>query len=185
MKGRHVLMGGALVVAAGLVLFGDRQPEADVAEAVERPASTSPAPARVAARTATPAQGMEHNTAIRRLIPREELIGATGDDAFGSAGGVFAGQSLNAPAAQQQAEAGPPPVPPAPTAPPLPFTVLGKGIADGAYEVYLARGDRTYVIHAGTVIDGMYRFDTIAPPTLTVTYLPLKQVQQLNIGVLD
>ncbi len=181
MKGRHVLMGGALVIAAGLVLFGDRQPAPDVAEAVERPASTSPAPARVAARTATPAQ----DAAIRRLIPREELIGATGDDAFGSAGGVFAGQSLNPPAAQQQEAAGPPPVPPAPTAPPLPFTVLGKGIADGAYEVYLARGDRTYVIHAGTVVDGMYRFDTIAPPTLTVTYLPLKQVQQLNIGVLD
>jgi len=37
----------------------------------------------------------------------------------------------------------------------------------------------------GTVIDGMYRIDTIAPPTLTVTYLPLNQVQQLNIGVMD
>jgi hypothetical protein len=27
--------------------------------------------------------------------------------------------------------------------------------------------------------------DAIAPPHLTLTYLPLNQVQQLNIGVLD
>jgi hypothetical protein len=58
-------------------------------------------------------------------------------------------------------------------------------VADGAWEVYLARPDRTYVARVGTVIDGMYRVDAIAPPTLTVTYLPLNQVQQLNIGVMD
>jgi hypothetical protein len=36
-----------------------------------------------------------------------------------------------------------------------------------------------------TVIDGTYRVDAIAPPNLTLTYLPLNQVQQLNIGVFD
>ncbi|QGZ41813.1 hypothetical protein GO485_23980 [Pseudoduganella flava] len=51
--------------------------------------------------------------------------------------------------------------------------------------MYLARPDRTYVVKVGTVIDGMYRIDAIAPPTLTITYLPLNQVQQLNIGVID
>ena len=35
------------------------------------------------------------------------------------------------------------------------------------------------------VIDGAYRVDAIAPPTLKLTYLPLNQVQQLNIGVFE
>ena len=78
----------------------------------------------------------------------------------------------------------PPPAPP-PTAPPLPFTYLGKAVGEGAWEVYLARGDKTYIVHPKEVVDGVYRVDAIAPPTITFTYLPLNQVQQLNIGVFD
>ncbi|QBE62500.1 hypothetical protein [Pseudoduganella lutea] len=185
MKSRHVLMGAALVVAVGLAVFGDNAPENDVAEPVERaqvPAAQQVRAPRTAAREGAtpPASG-----AILRLIPRAELIGATGEGAFKGGDGVFAGQNLNPPPPPPEAPRGPPPPPPAPTAPPLPFTVLGKGVADGAWEVYLARPDRTYIARVGTVIDGMYRIDTIAPPTLTVTYLPLNQVQQLNIGVMD
>jgi pyruvate/2-oxoglutarate dehydrogenase complex dihydrolipoamide acyltransferase (E2) component len=184
MKRRHLLMGAALLAAAGLVLFGETTPQMELAEPVERAAAPRPA-ARPVATAATPASG---NAAILRLVPRDQLIGATGEGAFGGAD-VFQGQNWNpapsaAAAAAAAANAAPPP-PPVPTAPPLPFTVLGKGIADGAWEVYLARPDRTYVAKVGTVIDGMYRVDAIAPPTLTVTYLPLKQVQQLNIGVMD
>jgi hypothetical protein len=184
-KRRHLLMGAALVLAAGLVLFGDRQPESDVAEAVERaPARGATTPPVVARPAATP--GDKTASAIVRLVPRAELIGATGEGSFQGSDGVFAGRNWNPPAAPAAVVAnGPPPPPPAPVAPPLPFTVLGKGLADGAWEVYLARADRTYVARAGTVIDGMYRIDTIAPPTLTITYLPLKQTQQLNIGVMD
>lgn len=182
MKPRHLLMGAALIVAAALVILGDNAPESDVAEAVERaPAPTvRSAPARGAERTAPAA-----DAAILRLIPRTELIGATGEGTFRSGDGVFAGQNWNPPPPVAAAPSGPPPPPPAPTAPPVPFTVLGKGVADGAWEVYLARPDRTYVARVGTVIDGMYRIDTIAPPTMTLTYLPLNQVQQLNIGVMD
>jgi hypothetical protein len=67
----------------------------------------------------------------------------------------------------------------------LPFTYLGKAVGEGAWEVYLARGDKTYIVRTKTVVDGIYRVDAIAPPTLTFTYLPLNQVQQLNIGVFD
>ncbi|MCC2956584.1 hypothetical protein LK542_13270, partial [Massilia sp. IC2-477] len=74
---------------------------------------------------------------------------------------------------------------PAPTAPPLPFTFIGKSLQDGAWEIYLARGDRTYLVRENTVIDGTYRVDAVRPPVLTLTYLPLNQVQQLNIGVFD
>lgn len=70
-------------------------------------------------------------------------------------------------------------------APPLPFIVLGKAVADGEWEIYLGRGDRTYSVHKQSVIDGVYRVDKIAPPMMTLTYLPLNQVQQINIGVFD
>ena len=49
----------------------------------------------------------------------------------------------------------------------------------------MARGDKTYVVRNKTVIEGAYRVDRIAPPLMTVTYLPLNQVQQINIGAFD
>jgi len=45
--------------------------------------------------------------------------------------------------------------------------------------------DKTYIVRTNTVIDGAYKVVAIAPPVMTLTYLPLNQVQQLNIGVLD
>ena len=70
-------------------------------------------------------------------------------------------------------------------APPLPFTLVGKANENGVWEVYLARAGKTYIVKSKTVIDGTYRVDAIAPPLLTLTYLPLNQVQQLNIGAFD
>ncbi|MET0855151.1 MAG: hypothetical protein ABWY27_00260 [Telluria sp.] len=79
-----------------------------------------------------------------------------------------------------------PPLPsPPPTAPPLPFTFLGKAVEKGEWEVFLARGAETLIVRNKTVIDGVYRVDAIAPPAMTFTYLPMNQVQQLNIGVRD
>jgi len=36
-----------------------------------------------------------------------------------------------------------------------------------------------------TIIDGAYRIETIAPPTLTLVYLPTRLVQTLDIGSAD
>lgn len=183
MKPRHLLMVAALVATAGLVLFGESTPETEVAEAVERAPRPDAATATVQAPAARAAAAAADGT-ILRLVPRSELIGEAGEAAF-QGGGIFGGQSFAPPPVVAAEPSGPPPPPPAPTAPPLPFTVIGKGLANGAWEVYLANGERTYVAHAREVIDGMYRIDAIAPPTLTITYLPLNQVQQLNIGVMD
>jgi hypothetical protein len=177
MTPRHLAMGVALAAALALVVFGDRTPESDVAEAVER----APA-ARAPSSDVRPAAGAD--PVILALVPRETLIG-DGDDGLKGLDGVFASQDWNPPAPKASAETAPPPPPPPPTAPPLPFTYLGKAAAEGSWEVYLARGDKTYVVRNNMVIDGMYRVDAIAPPNLTLTYLPLNQVQQLNIGVLD
>lgn len=184
MKPRHLLLGAALLIAAGLVLFGDRTPSDGVAEPVERaarPAATATAVQRTAARPAGEGAGGE--TAILRLVPRATLIGEAGEAAFRSGEGVFLGQNWNPP--PPPAPSGPVAPPPPPSAPPLPFTAIGKAVADGQWEVYLARGEQTYVVKNHTVIDGVYRVDAIAPPTLTITYLPMNQVQQLNIGVSD
>jgi len=79
----------------------------------------------------------------------------------------------------------PPPPPPEnlkPTAPPLPFTVIGKKKQDGEWQVFLANHDRVHVVKATDVIDGVYRVEQLAPPTLTLIYLPLKIQQTLSIG---
>jgi len=191
-KPRHAILALALVGAALLALFGDRSPEGSIAEPVERPAAkaalvrtTVPAPVPVVA--AARASEVPAGQQILALVPRDVLIGDS-DAAFGQ------GQNGAGPFAHQDWTPPPPPPPPPqpasppppPTAPPLPFTFIGKSVGDGAWEVYLARGDRTYVVREkGAVIDGTYRVESIAPPVLTLTYLPLNQIQQLNIGVFD
>ncbi|WP_426342032.1 hypothetical protein ACN9MZ_10210 [Pseudoduganella sp. S-14] len=183
MKPRHMLMGVALAGAAALVLFGDKAPSDTVAEAVERkPARAPAAGVPPAAKGGNAATG---EASILRLVPREELIGDVGEGSFKSKDGVFGGQNWNPPPPPPTAAELKPPPPPPPTAPPLPFQFLGKAAADGQWEVYLARGEQTFVVKKGMQIDATYRVDAIAPPTLTMTYLPMNQVQQLNIGVIE
>ncbi|NHZ92121.1 hypothetical protein F2P45_24400 [Massilia sp. CCM 8733] len=178
MTPRHLAMGAAVLLAAGLLIFGDNKPEPDVAEAVERSA-----PKAVVTRTSSVANAVAApaEPAILRLAARDTLIGD--DDAFGA--GVFGSQNLNPAPPAAAVDNAPPPPPPPPSAPPLPFVYIGKAVGEGAWEVFLARGDKTYIVRNKMVIDGVYRVDAIAPPTLTLTYLPLNQVQQLNIGVFD
>jgi hypothetical protein len=83
----------------------------------------------------------------------------------------------------------PPPAPPqatvvapAPQAPPLPFTYIGKMRESGQWIVFLASQERTYVIKDDMLIESKYRVEKVAPPTLTLIYLPLQQSQTLAIG---
>jgi hypothetical protein len=183
MNPRHLMMGAALLVAGGLAFFGDKTPTSDVAEAVERkPAAVRAAPVAVAG-DKQDKQAVAAEPGILRLQPRATLIGDS-DESMGAKGEVFGRQDWNPPPPPVAKQDKPPPPPP-PTAPPLPFTYLGKAAEGGRWEVFLAIGDKTYVVTDKMVIDGIYRVDAIAPPNLTLTYLPLNQVQQLNIGVLD
>lgn len=184
MKPYQIAMGVALAGAAALVIFGDNTPSSDIAEPVAR----AGAPAPVVAAAPTERAGKDGKAApeaaILRLVPRATLVGDSADASFGAGEGVFLGQNWNPPPPpppQSQSNAPPPP----PMAPPVPFNYFGKAVADGQWEVYLARGDKTYVVRNKTVIDGAYRVDRIAPPLMTVTYLPLNQVQQINIGAFD
>lgn len=185
MKPLHLLLGIGVCLSGGLALLGDRTP-GDAVEVVEpvrtvqqaampagissaNPAS-NPAAVPVAVPVAMPAPQRKPQTAspepeILAIIPRS----APGEDVIGpQTAPLFASQSW---------------APPPPTAPPLPFTYLGKQISDGQWSVFLARGDTTFIATVGAVLDNRYRVDSVAPPIMTLTYLPLKQVQQLSIGV--
>ena len=180
MKPYQIAMGLALLGAAGLALFGDKSPSSDVAEAVARqPRAAAAGPAAAARKNEAAAKD---DVMILRLQPRALLMGEAGDG-FGAANAIFGGQDWNPPPPPPPPPSNAPPPPP--MAPPLPFAYIGKAAADGAWEVYLSRADKVYVVRLKTVIDGVYRVDAISPPMMTVTYLPLNQVQQLNIGVLD
>lgn len=76
----------------------------------------------------------------------------------------------------------PPKIPPAdPVAPPLPFTYVGKKFEGGQWQVFLAREDETLIVKDKERIDDTYRVETIKPPTMTITYLPLQETQSLTI----
>jgi hypothetical protein len=81
-----------------------------------------------------------------------------------------------------------PPSPPAraaaaekPSAPPLPFTYIGRLTQDGVTEVYVTRGDELISIAAGRNIDAEYRVDAISESRIAFTYLPLKTKQSLEL----
>ncbi|GGE67525.1 hypothetical protein [Massilia psychrophila] len=178
MMARHLLLGAALLVAAGFALFGDNSPSGAVVEpALRANAANAANAAAVPARAAQKAAAVT----ILRLEERTALVvageGSAGRDAFASHDWT--------PPPPKPPPPSPPPPPPPPSAPPLPFTFLGKAVSNGQWEVFLARGSETLIVRDKMVLDGVYRIDAIAPPGMTMTYLPLNQVQQLNIGVLD
>jgi hypothetical protein len=92
--------------------------------------------------------------------------------------------------APKAAPAAPPPVAvvappvaaPAPVAPPLPFIFVGKHFDGARWEVFVSRGEQTLILRAGQTIDANYRVDTVQPPRMVITYLPLDEKQTLNIG---
>ncbi len=70
-----------------------------------------------------------------------------------------------------------------PTAPPLPFTYLGRYEQEGAGTLfYLVKGDRVYDVKVGDVIDGTYSVDGVSNGQLMLTYLPLNSSQGLRLG---
>ena len=73
--------------------------------------------------------------------------------------------------------------PPPPTAPPLPFTVMGRYAHPGDATVYfLTRDDRVFDVHIGDTIDNIYSVDSAANGQLLLTYKPLNIQQSLPLG---
>jgi hypothetical protein len=180
MNKRRLVLAAGLAVAAWLAWFGDKTPRSDIAEPVARQGSSRPPAAET--RGVSGAGKPPAAVSILALEDREHLIG--GAQAEKPAHGIFTSHSWTPPPPPPPPPPKPVPPPP-PMAPPLPFTYLGKKVEDGIWEVYLARGERTYIVRAQTMIDGTYRAESIQPPTLVLTYLPLDQKQTLTIGGTD
>lgn len=75
-----------------------------------------------------------------------------------------------------------PPPPPAPTAPPLPFSYLGRYGDTEARTIILSKGDRVYTVAVGDVIENTYRVEKSAMGMVNFTYLPLNIEQSLRTG---
>ena len=76
----------------------------------------------------------------------------------------------------------PPAPPPVPTAPPLPFTYLGRYEDAPTQLAILVNGERMYTVAAGDVIEGIYRIERVTPGMVELTYLPLNIKQTLGTG---
>jgi hypothetical protein len=70
----------------------------------------------------------------------------------------------------------------APEAPPLPFTYAGKLIEDGKYTVFLLAGGQSFAVHAGDVIESVWRLKAFNPPKIIFVYMPLKLEVAMDIG---
>ncbi|HEY8357537.1 MAG TPA: hypothetical protein VIL30_08770 [Ramlibacter sp.] len=176
-KGRWWLWSPLLALAAWLAFFGEKSPSDGAAASV--PARTVVATPRPAATAATPARRGAAEQPLDRLIPRDQVVQPEAVAAAGASPprDPFSARSWTPPP--------PPPAPvqaAAPVAPPLPYGFIGKKQEAERWEVFLARGEQTFIAREGEVLEGTYRVDRIDPPALTFTYLPLGQVQTLPIG---
>ena len=165
------LIAFALLLSA--LVWNEYRPGAapQIAGAVSRPRAVTPAPqenpsARERATSVKPAD----DTEVLELKPRVKREP----------------QERLAFKAQRWEPPPPPPPPPAPPpkpmAPPLPYKFAGKAHDGSGWKVFLARGENTYIVHAAMTLEGSYRVESIAPPVMTLTYLPLNQTQTLDIG---
>ena len=171
-----------LGTAAWLTLFGDRPADGSAAALsipVQRPAPASPV-APASARVTHPQKPGPEPEPIEALVIRGELAPSARTVPVSAT--AASGQDLFSPRSWN------PPAPPvsvvvaAPVAPPLPFVYLGKKIEGEVWEVYLSRAEQTFIARVGQTLDATYRVDSIAPPSLVLTYLPLGQSQTLPIG---
>ena len=81
-------------------------------------------------------------------------------------------------APQAKMKAGPPP---APVAPPLPYSFAGRLVHDGKLSLLLAKGDEVIPIREGDTLDGIYKVESITQTQITLVYLPLGQKQTIPV----
>lgn len=75
-----------------------------------------------------------------------------------------------------------PPPPVAPTAPPLPFTYLGKFVDGDVVTLFLSKQGQDYKARLSDVLDNDYRVEQIGDDSVEFTYLPLNTRQTLYVG---
>lgn len=192
---RLALLLVVFAVAGALVLTGERSPE--VAGAVARPPVAATAAASrpasnmaVAASPTTPvaasaasvgsALALRGSTELSPTIDASMIMAINERRRGRTAADPFAARSWTPPPVPVK-----PPPPPAPVPPPFTFTVLGKQYIDGRWEVFLGQRERTLIVKEGDAIDGAFKVERIAPPTMTLEVLQFTARQPVPIGPPD
>lgn len=178
MKFRQLLLTAIVFAAAWLAFFSDKSPQSSVVEATER--KNKFVPANTKSSISSKKQEADLDVlSLTALQPRSSFIGNSNST---TAHNTLFSQKNWSPPLSTSIQSLPTEVPVVPS---LPFTYIGKKFESGIWEVYLSEGDQAFVIREKDTIDERYRVEKISPPTLYLTYLPLKQTQTLSIGVFD
>jgi hypothetical protein len=147
---------------------------------IVQPVARNPRPPSGAAATSTgsapPRSGGQAGTAevaeqLLALLPREKFVDRLDERAFAP---MFSARSW-APVQVMDSK----PTKPAP--PPLPFTYVGKQRVGDAWQVFIADKEELRIVKVADVIAQQYKVLAINPPTMTLDYLPLHEVQQLRL----
>lgn len=69
-----------------------------------------------------------------------------------------------------------------PQAPPLPFRALGRYDEAGQAAIFLQHLENNLVVRVGDTIAEQYKVESLQGTTLTLRYLPLNQLQTLEVG---
>jgi len=73
---------------------------------------------------------------------------------------------------------------PPPVAPPLPYRFAGQFEKDSGTEIYLARGDKIFVVKQGETLDGEYRVENVGANAVALLHLPSNTRQTLEFSAL-
>ena len=176
MMPRRAWIYACAIVALAVALL--TRPEAD--PSIVQPVAHSPRiPMGAAGGSASGAQprsgGQAGSVAVAEqllaLRPREKLAGRLDERASAP---MFSARSW-APVQVMDSR----PAKPAP--PPLPFTYVGKQRVGDAWQVFIADKEELRIVKVADVIAQQYKVLAIDPPTMTLDYLPLHEVQQLRL----
>jgi hypothetical protein len=163
---RWYILAPAFLSALALVLFSDAPgATAEVVAAVQGPASPAPAVRQA---------GSAPAVSLPRLLDRQSLFPASSTPDVRS--DLFAGRDWSPPPAPAESAAS------EPEAPAFPFEYIGKKREAGAWEVFLAKDESTFVLKEGQVAEQVYQVVRIAPPNLTMVYLPMNHTYTVPIG---
>ncbi|BBI99695.1 hypothetical protein FGKAn22_13880 [Ferrigenium kumadai] len=173
-----------LIVAAASIAMTSANDDGSAAVKTAKPATPR---AGGAGAMHFPAEGSEKNTAAQELrvelerLARPEPAQEGGQQvAEGENSGIFSVTSWYVPPPPPPAQ--PPPPPPKPTAPPLPFSYLGRYQESQSQIIMLVKGDRVYTVSAGEVIENTYRVEGVVDGRVELTYLPLNIRQTIETG---
>jgi hypothetical protein len=162
---RWAILGTALALTLAAIKWAGSNQDLEVKPAQSPHASATGGQSREA-------QAVPHLELEKLRRPQQEGAGAD----------PFAQRNWDVAARAEALRNAPLPPPPAPRAPPLPFTYLGKAVEQGKVTVFLSRGDNTYIARVGDTLDGKYRVERVDERTVVFRYLPLGQHQQLALG---